>query len=410
MTMAVGRAALYKHFDHALLVAFGFYGVCAYSTRYWTPLINAYLDVYLSWRWMYWAYIASGLAAAVLVWCFFRPDRPPKAIRVPIDWLAVTVFVVWLVAIEFAFTWYRKWGGWSSNEFVVTAGLCVVLPIVLAVWLASGLSWDEHLNRLFRTRVYVLALMTCGLMLLHMVAVLSIVGLYCTELRGYPRITSGWLMVPTSLTMATTTFLTTYFHRRSLRHFWLIVGMIGTSASVWWLSSIDNFTAKESLAVMLGIWGAFLGLIPPVFLADEVEGLNPKDMLYGAALGLVGLIVPIATVPTATATMVKVWSDRAVDVYRLNIRDNRPAVEQASARIADYFQQRGLSGGGLQQETGRVLGGFATVESIAHGFRSGLRFLSIMMFTIGLVVAVCLAHAAKGLRCRQDQDTRDAHG
>ena len=288
---------------------------------------------------------------------FLPPDRPPKAMRVPIDWLAVTVFVVWLVAIEFAFTWYRKWGGWSSNEFVVTAGLCVVLPIVLAVWLASGLSWDEHLNRLFRTRVYVLALMTRGLMLLHMVAVLSIVGLYCTELRGYPRITAGWLMVPTSLTMATTTFLTTYFHRRSLRHFWLIVGMAGTSASVWWLSSIDNFTAKETVALMLGIWGAFLGLIPPVFLADEVEGLNPKDMLYGAALGLVGLIVPIATVPSATATMVKAWSDRAVDVYRLNIRDNRPAVEQASGRIADYFQQRGLSGGSLQQETGRVLGG-----------------------------------------------------
>ncbi len=398
MTMAVGRAALYKHFDHALLVAIGFYGVFAYSTRYWTPLINAYLDVQLSWRWMYWAYIPTGLAAAVLVWFFFRPDRPPKPVRVPIDWLAVTLFVVWLVAIEFAFSWYRKWGGWSSNEFVVTAGLCVVLPIVLALWLASGLSWDEHLNRLVRTRVYVLALMTRGLMLLHMVAVLSIVGVYCTELRSYPRITSGWMMVPTSVAMATTTFLTTYFHRRSLRHIWLIVGMIGTSASVWCLSSIDNFTAKESLVLMLGCWGAFLGLIPPVFLADEVEGLNPKDMLYGAALGLVGLIVPIATIPTATATMVKVWSDRAVDVYRLNLRENRPAVEQASARIGDYFHQRGLSGSGLQQETGRVLGGFATLESIAHGFRSGLRFLSLMMLTIGLVVAVCLAHAAKGLR------------
>ena len=44
---------------------------------------------------------------------------------------------------------------------------------------------------------------------------------------------------------------------------------------------------------MLACWGAFLGLIPPVFLMDEVEGLDPKYMLYGFALGLVGLLVPI---------------------------------------------------------------------------------------------------------------------
>ncbi len=398
MAMAVGRATLYQQFDRALLVAIGFYGVFAYSTRYCTPLINAYLDVYLSWRWMYWAYVPIGLIAAVLVWCFFRPDRPAKPIRVPIDWLAVTVFVGWIVAIEFTFSWYRKWGGWSSNAFVTTVALCLVLPVALAVWLGSGLSRDEHLNRLIRSRVYVLCLITRGLLLLHMVAVLSIVGLYCTELRAYPRITSGWLMVPTSAAMAVTTFLTTWFHRRSLRHAWLVVGFVGTAACVWWLSSIDNFTAKENVAVMLACWGAFLGLIPPVFLTDEVEGLDPRDMLYGVALGLVGLLIPIYTIPNATATMVKAWSDRALDVYRHNLRENRPAVEHATARVADYFQQRGLSGAALQQETSRVLGGFVTLESVAHGFRSGLRFLSLMMLGIGLVVAILLAQAARGLR------------
>src|SRR5262245_56482926 len=279
LAMAVGRVTLFKQVARALLVAIGFYGVFAYSTRHITPLVNAYLDVYLSWRWMYWAYVPVGLIAAALVWRFIRPDRPPQPLRVPIDWLAITAFVAWIVAIVFAFAWYRKWGGWSSNEFVTTVVLCVALPVVLVVWLGSGLSPDEHLKRILRSRVYVLSLTTRGLMLLHLVAVLTIVGMYCTELRGYPRITAGWLMVPTSLTMAATTFLTTRFHRRSLRHLWLIVGMTGSAACVWWLSSIDNFTAKEHLAVMLGCWGAFLGLIPPVFLTDEIEGLDPKDML-----------------------------------------------------------------------------------------------------------------------------------
>src|SRR5262249_48980582 len=162
----------------------------AYSTRHVTPLVNAYLDVYLSWRWMYWGYVPVALAAAILVWIFIRPDRPAKAIHVPIDWLSVTVFVAWIVATVFAFAWYRKWGGWSSNEFVATVALCVVLPLALAAWLGSGLSPDEHLKRLLRSRVYVLSLTTRGLMLLHLVAVLTIIGMYCTELRKYPRITA----------------------------------------------------------------------------------------------------------------------------------------------------------------------------------------------------------------------------
>jgi len=131
VAMAVGRVTLYKQFDHFLLVAIGFYGVFAYSTRNVTPLVNAYLDVCLSWRWMYWAYVPVGLVAALLVWRFIRPDRPPQPTHLPIDWLAVTAFVAWIVAITFAFAWYRKWGGWSSNEFVATIVLCVALPVAL---------------------------------------------------------------------------------------------------------------------------------------------------------------------------------------------------------------------------------------------------------------------------------------
>src|SRR4029077_3597364 len=112
---------------------------------------------------------------------------------------------------------------------------------------------------------------------------------------------------------------------------------------------------------------------------------------------VVGLVVPIITGPTATGTLIKDSSDRALDTYRLNLRTNRPAVSEAGARVADYYQQRGLSGPPLQQETGRVLGTFATVESVAFGFRHGLRVLSLMMLTLGLPVALLLWRAARGL-------------
>jgi MFS family permease len=398
MVMALCRTTLYKQFDRLLLVGIGFYGIFAYATRNATPLLMAELDVGLSWRWMYWSHVPIALLGMVLVWRYFRPDRPPQPVFLRIDWLALTVVVAWMVAIVFAFGWYRKWGGWTSNAFAVTVILCVSLPVVLGVWLGSDFSPDEHLKRLVRSRHFVLAMVTRGLMLTQLVGVLTIVGLYATGPRDYPRITAGWLTVPATMTMASTTLLTTWFHRRGLRHVWLVVGVVGAAACVWWLSALDNFTAKEHVAVVLACWGAFLGLFPPAFLTDEVEGLNPADSLYAGTLGIVGLLVPLLTVPTATGTMVKAWSDRAEDTYRLNLSSHRPAVPKAADRVGEYYRQRGLSGRAVQQETGTVLGTFATVESVAVGFQWGLRFLSLMMLTLGLVAALLLWQAARGLR------------
>src|SRR5215468_10837875 len=248
MVTALCRTTLYKQFDRLLLVAIGLYGVFAYATRNATPLLMAELDVGLSWRWMYWSHVLIALVAMVLVWRYFRPDRPPQPMRLRIDWLALTVFVAWIVAIVFAFGWYRKWGGWTSNTYAVTVILCVTLPVVLGVWLGSDFSPDEHLKRLLRSRTFVLSMMTRGLMLTQLVGVLTIVGQYATELRDYPRITAGWLMVPATLT--------TWLHRRGLRHVWLVVGVLGAAACIWWLSALDNFSTKEHVAVILACWGA----------------------------------------------------------------------------------------------------------------------------------------------------------
>ena len=110
------------------------------------------------------------------------------------------------------------------------------------------------------------------------------------------------------------------------------------------------------------------------------------------------MIVPIVIIPTMTSTIVSAWTDRALDAERLNLARNRPEVEESAARVADYYQQRGVVGPELSSATSTVLGGFAKVEAVAHGIQSGLRFLSLMMLTLGLAVALLLWHAAKALR------------
>ena len=141
------------------------------------------------------------------------------------------------------------------------------------------------------------------------------------------------------------------------------------------MSSLDNFTSKEQLAVMMACWGLFLGLFPPAFLQDEVEGLDRRDSLYGGAVAVVFLIVPIVVIPTMTSTIVSDWTDRALDAERLNLRQNRPEVEGSTARVADYYHQRGVGGAESAQMASTVLGGFVRAEAVAHGIQSGSALL-----------------------------------
>jgi MFS transporter, DHA2 family, multidrug resistance protein len=385
------RSILYRQFDRMVLVAIGFYGVAAYATRPTTPLVTALVNDALSWRWIFWINVPFALLAIPAVRRFIKPDRPPKPMLLQIDWLAVTLLAGWAVSLVFCFGWYRKWGGWASNEFATTAVLALVLPVLLVIRVGSGASVDQHIRRMVRVRSYVLAMCVRMLLLVQLLAVLTLVAEYLIELRDYPRDVAGWILAPATLAMTISTFLTTYFQRRSLRHFWLLVGVLGSAGCLWWMASVDNFTSKERIAFMMGCWGLFVGLLPPSFLQDEVEGLDRRDALYAGALAAVCLIVPLIVVPTATSTAISEWSDRAFEVERLNVRENRPEVQNALTRAADYYGQRGVEGPEQLQMSSTVLGGFVKTEAVSEGIQRGLQLLSIFVGTIGLLVTGLLA-------------------
>jgi hypothetical protein len=226
------------------------------------------------------------------------------------------------------------------------------------------------------------------LLLVNFSAVLAVMGKYLVEFRDYPREVAGWVIAPAGPAMAVSTLLTVWFHRRGLRPVWLLAGVLGSAGCLWWLSGIDDFTPKEQVAAGLACWGLFLGFLPPVFLTDEVEALERQDALYGGAVSVVFLVLPLLVVPIATGTAISAWTDRALDTQRQNLREERPAVREAQVRVADDYRQRGVDGPDLSALTGAALGGVAKVESVARGFQDGLKFLSLTMLGIGMSLAV----------------------
>ena len=131
------------------------------------------------------------LGGLALVRTRFRPDRPPKPLPLRIDWPAVALLAGWVVSLAFTFGWYRKWGGWTSDEFAAVAVAAVVLPVLLVVRVRGGFTPGEHLRRMLKVRGYLIAMCTRTLLLLNLLAVLTLMAVYMVSLRDYPRAVVG---------------------------------------------------------------------------------------------------------------------------------------------------------------------------------------------------------------------------
>ena len=127
MVIVMCRSLLYRQFDRLVIVAIGFYGIIAYATRPTTPLLTAFINDSVGWRWIYWINVPLALLAFPLVLRFVRPDRPAQPRPLPIDWLAITAVAGWAVSMMFTVAWYRKWGGITSYAFTA----CVLIDLLV---------------------------------------------------------------------------------------------------------------------------------------------------------------------------------------------------------------------------------------------------------------------------------------
>lgn len=391
MVIAFTRVLLYSQFGRALMAAIAYYAVVCYSTRPATPLITAYVNEYLGWRWIHWMDIPLCLLGIALTWRYIRPDPPP--VRDPhapkADLSILLLLAVWAFFAILLVNWQRKRGS-TSNEFVLFAALSTILPLVILWRFGRGVSIAERLKRLTRVKTYLLAFGIRVVLLLHLSAVLGLLSAFLTDLHAYPRATAGLILAAATPGMAISSLLCATFQTRRTRQFWLLAGVISSTLATWLLAGASDFTSKEHLMLLVFVWGLGVGLLPVPMLLDEVEGLAPHDKPYAVTVALALFFVPLLTLPSMASVWTADWEARALDSQRLTITDERPEMANVSARVADYYQRVGIQGAEISELTGEMVATRVTIDSVVIGYQQAMRLVALMIGSIGIVVGMML--------------------
>jgi DHA2 family multidrug resistance protein len=380
-------------------LAIAFYGMVGYSSRAFSPVTSAYFVDYLSWRHVYLSQTLLAIVGLMLTYRFLSDDRPAVPSPEPFDFIGLALWIGTAIGIIVVIDRGQRWSYWTSNWFATSVILMFAFLISFLYWEWQAPNPLMNLRYLLKIRTYVLAQFSKSIFLCVLYSVLSLTAKYMLSLRGYPRTTSGWVLLPLGvgmlLSMFGTAFLASSQNERTrqwsedTRQMRLILGMALSSITVWHLAQIDLYTSKFWTAGMLFLVGFALGLTVLPVLAYAQYGLDPKYAAYAASIGLTVLVLPITLVDAGTTIALTRFQDIYTDSLSLDLEHGRAVVQNVRAHLEMVLTEKGSDGPARADQVYTVLADWQAANAGFCAYQTVLRIVA-MLPILGIIAAVCI--------------------
>jgi DHA2 family multidrug resistance protein len=265
-------------------------------------------------------------------------------------WFASPVFVIWFGAFVACFSGFILWGVFAPSPLINLRALA---------------------RRNFALGVSIKALFSTNLAVL-----LSLLGNYMVNLRGYQWWQASLVLAPALATMLASLYVNVMWGRRRYRKHWMFAGLsimaIGTGA----FATVDLYTGKGLQAVYMAIWGIGAGLVIAPALLTVFEGLSNEQTLRTAGVFNILRALPAFVGGATLSILLTQRTDSQFDVLRQNIRYNRPIVAESIHHPERRFIDRG-SGLAAGKQAHAALAKWVHANSKAFAFQDIFQYLAL---------------------------------
>ena len=355
----------------------GLYVVGLYLGRIVAPSVSGTLINEPSWRTVVVA--PAALAGVVLVGAYesHRANTPPSDSHEPFDFLGWVLLLAWVTSLYVGLSRFQLWGWDTSDASAVVYAIGVVS---FAGFLARQLSADHPLFdlSLLRNRRFALSVVIKAAADATFATVLLVIVRYMVVERGYPRTTTGLVLLPSVPAMFLALLLTTRFGTRDNRKLRLVFGMAGLAICTWYLAQIDLFTDKRLIGAVVAVWAGCAGLAGSPVVCVTFDGLTREEVAASASIKNVMRVLPTMVGVGVLAVFTNVRTTAIFDQERQTLEANRPPRADVSAEIRDRIGPFSTRPADLPAQADHVLDGWVKANAAVWATQAVLGYFALL--------------------------------
>lgn len=403
--LAVALSQLWLAFPQRKGIATGAYTAAMFSGLFAGAALGGFLEFHASWRG---SYLVAGLGflcfAAAGHWALIRdrPDRPPP--------LTLNSLEALLLAASLGTALFLlmrgQYSGWLDSNLIAFMFPFAAVTFALFIWLAAT-SPDPLVSlQLARFPTLALTLTVIGLFSATVIGQILTLPLYL-GMRGYPSVVEGWILLAPALAIGGASTAAAFVYGRVLTVILLWLGLVISVLGSLWFMDADLYTSKQTIVVMLSVWGMGVGLVLPTAMRLTFAGQDTA-----AVQRLAGVKVALRFGATivgafAAALIIQRAADTSQDDLRQRVTQNNVAYRPTIARIQDYAIARGSGPASASAQAGSMVGAWIARNAQMSGHRAARRYF-VVLAVAALIVALFIRLRSEATIFAGDLDATDA--
>ena len=271
------------------------------------PLLGGWITDNISWPWIFYINIPVGLLAAGITWSIYR-SRDPGPKRVPLDYVGLTLLVVWVGALQIMIDKGKELDWFESGEIITLAVVAVVGFLFFLVWELTEKNPIVDL-RLFKRRNFTLATVSLSVGYGLFFGNVVLMPLWLQQYMGYTATWAGIALAPVGvLAIVLSPWVGKNVGKIDPRKL-ATVAFAGFALVLWMRSRFNVQADLATILVPTILQGAAMAFFFIPLQSIVFSGLTPDRM--PAAAGLSNF-VRITAGAMGTSIFTTAWENRAV--------------------------------------------------------------------------------------------------